>query len=112
MGGRGRSSDLGARQITIHDAIKQREIADVILECTKKREGLIGNDVSTGGGNPRLFKKCACCGEYTIPLGSEYEVCLVCGWIDDKYQNNHSDSLQGKNNTTLIQARTNYQKKK
>ena len=109
MGGRGRSSELGIRQITIGDAIKQREIADIILESTKKRVGLIGSGISGGGGIPRLLKKCACCDEYTVPLGSEYEICSICGWIDDEYQNKHPDSLQGKNNITLTQARVNYQ---
>lgn len=45
---------------------------------------------------PTAFKKCFCCGEYTIPINIEYTICSVCGWIDDKYQNTHPDSLNGK----------------
>jgi hypothetical protein len=67
--------------------------------------------VGVGGGaaSPQLYKKCACCGEYTIPLGSEYEICPVCGWVDDNYQNINPDSLDGKNPVSLLQAKNTYQ---
>lgn len=110
MGGRGRSSGAGFRQMTIDDAQRQHAISDIIRESTKLREA-IGGGVGGGAASPQLYKKCACCGEYTIPMGSEYEMCPACGWIDDNYQNNHPDSLDGKNPVSLLQAKTTYQKK-
>jgi len=104
MGGRGRYSDVGTRQLTIDDAQRQREVADIINEKTIQRavmrEGLGG-----GVGSPRLLKKCACYGEFTIPLGTEYEVCSICGWIDDAFQNRHPHSLDGRNPMSLLEAR-------
>jgi len=109
MGGRGRSSGVGARQISINEAIRLHEVSEIILESQKKREGLLGNGVSGGNAAPRLLKKCACCGEYTITAGSEYEICPICGWIDDSFQNQHPDSLDGKNPMSLLEARALYQ---
>ncbi len=70
----------------------------------KKGSGLIsGPEVQI------KLKKCACCGEYTIPVGSSHHKCSNCGWIDDEFQNTHPDSLNGPNPITLNQARENYQ---
>lgn len=52
--------------------------------------------------------QCCCCGEFTIPRGSQNEICSICGWIDDNYQNTHPDSLNGKNPLTLSKARKQY----
>jgi len=57
------------------------------------------------------MKQCSCCGEYTIPSGTENEVCPICGWIDDKFQNTHPDSLNGRNPICLNDAREAYKKK-
>lgn len=108
MGGRGTSSGRGPRQITIYDEIKRHEIADIINESDRRREYLVGDGKNGGLLSPELFKKCACCGEYTIPVKSEYEICLVCGWIDDPNQNQNPDSLDGRNPITLNQARQEY----
>ena len=108
MGGRGRSSGLGPRQITIYDEVRRREIGDIILESDKRREYLAGDCKNSGSTSPELLKKCACCGEYTIPVKSEYETCPICGWIDDPYQNKNPDSLDGRNPITLNQARKEY----
>jgi rRNA maturation protein Nop10 len=113
MGGRGRDSGIAVRQLTIEDAQRYRQIADIIQEGTQRR---LSTENGVGGGSggstsPRLLKKCMCCGEYTIPIGSTYEVCPICGWIDDKYQNNHPDSLDRKNPMTLLQMKEIYGRK-
>jgi hypothetical protein len=110
MGGRGRSSGVDSRQITIHDVIRQHEIAEIIFESEKKREGLLEVGISGGTATPRLLKKCACCGEYSVAAGTEYETCPICGWIDDTFQNQHPKSLDGKNPISLMEARIIYQK--
>jgi len=112
MGGRGRSSGVGVRQLTIEDALFQNMIHEIIQEGISKRESMGDSGGGVGAGSPALYKKCACCGEYTIPATSEYETCLICGWIDDKYQNTHPDSLDGKNEITLSQARSLFQQTK
>ena len=70
----------------------------------------IGIGVGGGGSvNSQIRrKKCFCCGEFTLPSGTENEVCPVCGWIDDSYQNKHPDSLNGKNPISLNEAREIY----
>ena len=111
MGGRGLHSGVVARQTTIYDQIERQEIADIIQECKRQREALADG----GGGGitpPSLFKKCACCGEYTIPVKTKYETCLTCGWVDDPYQNGHPDSLDGKNPLSLKQAREEFRARK
>lgn len=110
MGGRGRDSGLGARQLTISDALRQHTISDIIQESNAQRAALIGSGFD-GSESPRLFRKCACCGEYTIPMGSKYEECPICNWIDDEYQNSHPDSLNGKNAISLLQAKSSYHTK-
>jgi len=112
MGGRGRSSGVGARQLTIQDALIQSNISEIIKESTAKRESLISSNGGGGAASPVLYKKCACCKEYTIPANSEYETCSICGWIDDKRQNAHPNSFEGKNEITLSQAKLQYQKSK
>lgn len=104
MGGRGIHSGVNVRQTTIYDQIERQEIADIIQESERQRE--VTADGGGGGiTSPSLFKKCACCGEYTIPVKTEYETCLICGWIDDPYQNRHPDSFDGKNPLSLTKAR-------
>lgn len=56
----------GHRQSTISEAL-----------ATYKESRLpIG---ATGKGN----EPCACCGYHTIPRGSAYAICIICGWEDD-----------------------------
>ena len=108
MGGRGRNSGVGTRQITINEVIRQHEISEIILESKNKRDRLFANGVSGSNAAPRLLKKCACCLEYTLTVGSDYETCPLCGWIDDAFQNQHPNSLDGKNPVSLFEARAIY----
>jgi len=110
MGGRGRAFEIGAQQLTIEDIKKQNKISEIIKKSNLKRNAK-GSDVG-GIGSPMLLKKCACCGEYTIPIRSENEICLICGWIDDKYQNKNPASLNGKNPIALAEAQVTYREKK
>ena len=108
MGGRGRESGLVGRQISIDEVQMRNRVIGII----KENEILRTNIMAIGGGGGEksfvLLKKCACCGEYTIPINTEFEECPNCGWIDDPYQNRHKDSLIGKNPLTLTQARKLY----
>ena len=109
MGGRGRSSGLGSRQSTIDDAQRQNIVSGIIKE-SKLRRSVISSGGRGGTASPKLLKKCACCGEYSIPIGTEYEVCPICGWIDDAFQNTHPNSLDGRNPISLLEAQAIYQR--
>lgn len=54
-------------------------------------------------------KKCACCGKYTLPPGSAYEICPVCGWEDDEVQNDNPSLAGGANEMSLEEAKKAYQ---
>lgn len=65
----------------------------------------------TAGGSIAIatkIKPCFCCGAFSLPAISEYEVCDICGWIDDPYQNKHPDSTNGRNPISLNDAREQY----
>ena len=115
MGGRGKSAIKGNRQYTIEEHAKRMEIEKIVLKNKELRDNSIpasgvsdANGRAGGSGIPQLYKKCACCEEYSIPVKSKFEVCGVCGWIDDPYQNVHPNSLDGKNPLTLVQAKEGY----
>ncbi|MDR1295487.1 MAG: hypothetical protein LBK59_11170 [Bifidobacteriaceae bacterium] len=44
---------------------------------------------------------CACCGFPTLPPGSIYEICALCGWQDDGIQNDDPDLAGGANKLSL-----------
>ena len=56
--------------------------------------------------------KCPCCGHYTFiePTGNTYDICPVCFWEDDGWQQDNPDEAGGANAVSLNQARINYQK--
>jgi hypothetical protein len=86
--------------------ILTRDVERIKQEADKIRASM--DSSSGGGGVATIMKQCFCCEEYSIPAGTEYEVCPICGWIDDKYQNRHLDSLDGKNSNSLNEAREKY----
>ncbi|QEY35874.1 hypothetical protein FL966_00870 [Caproiciproducens galactitolivorans] len=53
-------------------------------------------------------KQCACCGEYSLPPDSEFEICPICGWEDDDVQNDNPQLEGGANEMSLEQARKKY----
>jgi len=54
---------------------------------------------------------CPCCGQKTIGLLGDYEICSICNWEDDPYQSEHPDYSGGANKLSLNQARLVYQEK-
>ena len=57
-------------------------------------------------------KRCACCGELTLPDYSVYYICPVCGWEDDDIQNDNPDFSGGANDMSLNQAKEAYKTSK
>ena len=97
MGGRGTDSRyFGPKQMDFN-LIQQ----DLIEKGRAETAGHAGRESK----EPIAFSICACCEEYTIPFDSEFVVCPICGWIDDHFQNMHTDSTKGKNSICLHEAR-------
>lgn len=55
-------------------------------------------------------KRCACCGHYTLPKDSIFEICEVCGWQDDEVQNEKPDYRGGANQMSLNEAKAAYKR--
>ncbi len=108
MGGRGTESSL-VNQINLQDVIDREEIDKIMDHAERIRQG------NTSEGNiieELKFKECVCCESRTIPINSANHRCPVCGWIDDEYQNNNPDSLDGPNNISLRKAKQIWRKGK
>jgi len=56
-------------------------------------------------------KQCSCCGEKTLDKDSIFEICSVCGWQDDEFQNENPDYAGGANEINLNQAKKQYREK-
>jgi len=54
--------------------------------------------------------KCPCCGHYTFdePTGNTYDICPVCFWEDDGWQQDDPEKAGGANKVSLNQAKKNY----
>jgi uncharacterized Zn finger protein (UPF0148 family) len=55
-----------------------------------------------------LKHKCPVCGKTIFEEEGYYEVCEVCGWIDDLYQEEFSDEGGLANDMSLNEARAAY----
>lgn len=51
---------------------------------------------------------CKCCGCAAMDTDEEYDICPVCFWERDFYQEKNSDYDGGANSVSLKQARKNY----
>lgn len=52
--------------------------------------------------------KCPVCGKFEFPRIGSYDICDVCGWCDDDYQEEFPDEDRLANQLSLNQARTAY----
>lgn len=111
MGGRGISSGANINQITIEQHQDRVKVGEIIKNAEIARNKVATNE-EKDKRIPMLYKKCFCCGEFTIPLNSKYLKCYICGWIDDDFQNTHIYSLKGMNEICLDEARKLYLKPK
>ena len=57
-------------------------------------------------------KRCACCGQESLPPNSIFEICPICGWQDDEVQNDEPDFVGGANGMSLNQAKVAYRQGK
>lgn len=52
--------------------------------------------------------KCSVCGKYEFHEKDDYDVCPVCGWENDGFQNENPDYAGGANQMSLNEARKAY----
>lgn len=57
-------------------------------------------------------KKCACCGEFSLPKNSIFEICPVCNWQDDELQNENPAYKGGANQMSLNEAKEQFERLK
>ncbi len=93
---------------------ENRDYQMSLLEAVPVRSKPKGIEVGAivGGGvvvTAHKLKLCFCCGNYSLPIGTVNEICLICGWIDDEFQNKHPDSASGRNAISLNEARARFQ---
>ena len=53
---------------------------------------------------------CPVCGKFEFEGHASYDICEVCGWEDDGFQERHPDEDGGANHMSLNQAREAYAK--
>lgn len=114
MGGRGITVSSNNTQIGMDQYLLRQEIEQLhaTWEALRQENGEQDNTSNQMGAesssrnHPRnLFKRCACCRQFTLPAYSEYEICPICGWIDDPNQNRDPSLLRGANSMSLEEAR-------
>lgn len=49
---------------------------------------------------------CPCCGEKTLCFDDEFDICEICGWIDDPLQHDDPDDTEGQNPMSLNEAKS------
>lgn len=54
--------------------------------------------------------KCPVCGKYEFAEVDDYDVCQVCGWENEDFQNRNPDFAGGANDMSLNQAREAYKR--
>lgn len=108
MGGRGTYAKVSANQLSFKTLADKEKTLQIIEESEEIRKNLRHSPSGKESNVQHAYKKCACCGEYVIPLGTEYQACIICGWIDDNYQNKNPDDTEGKNKISLNEARRRY----
>lgn len=112
MGGRGKIIGTQAYQATIDDQLRQNNISKIIEINEEYRDKIVSGDMKSDNKNTEVaYKKCACCGEYSIEVGGTNQKCDICGWIDDKFQNENPKSENGPNPISLNQAKSLFFKK-
>lgn len=108
MGGRGVYARINANQLSFKTLADKEKAQKIIEESEEIRKNLGDSHLRRESKVQHAYRKCACCGEYVIPLGIDYQTCIICGWIDDDYQNRNPDATEGKNTISLNEARRIY----
>ncbi len=109
MGGRGASSGIDGNQITIWHYEDKKKVEEIVRNADVIRDSLGIEEIKAGKFH-KTYRRCFCCGKFTVPLDSVNAKCPVCGWIDDEHQNTHIYSTEGANGLCLAETRRLYLK--
>lgn len=112
MGGRGIKSPINVLQQTLSDYNHKERVHELIKEYSEYRIQKKNLKIDEDINQQQLYEACACCNFRVIPINSEFEVCPICGWIDDPFQNVNSNNPNGKNGISLIEAKRRFNNKK
>lgn len=52
--------------------------------------------------------KCPVCGKFEFPYVGSFDVCEVCGWEDDDFQERHPDEEGGANRLSMNEYRAKF----
>ncbi|MDY0100431.1 MAG: CPCC family cysteine-rich protein [Bacilli bacterium] len=52
-----------------------------------------------------MKKCCACCGEFSLESNLDGAICLFCGWVKDRQQEENIHLKNGRNKLSLAEAR-------
>ena len=55
---------------------------------------------------------CPCCGQYAFSGANTFEICEICGWENNRVQNEYPDFAGGANHMSLNEARKAFQEGK
>ena len=115
MGGRGAFAGKSNAQMDMRTYLQRQEIEHILLQHRKQQMSSESSGNKIGGSYGGLTeqknkqKQCQCCFRYSLPPNSEFEVCTICGWIDDPNQNADPDLEVGSNPISLNEARRRWQ---
>lgn len=103
---------------------KKRRIPEVVLGGNISLSGTQGGSSTSGAqplpeedidnlnqlvaNNEQSLKACACCGELSLDVKSEYAICPICGWQDDPEQNANPTLKNKSNKMSLEEAKVAY----
>jgi hypothetical protein len=79
---------------------------EVLLKCIRA----LKIEIEELTGAPEKLLACPCCGYQTIAYRGNYDICRVCWWEDDGYDNESASAISGANKISLVEGRANFLK--
>ena len=119
MGGRGIHAVNHNAQITLEQYMFRQRIKEIHNRWRDKQQEEVqvntlvkdGESIKTAKKKTIALKRCACCRSFSIPAFTQYEICPICGWVDDPCQNRDPNLEEGSNPFSLNKARQRWKEK-
>ncbi|CCK78790.1 CPCC family cysteine-rich protein [Desulfobacula toluolica] len=87
--------------VWLHDRLKAVS-NDYLLKYLKN----INIQTNCIEGNPPLLQSCPCCGYKTLSSLGNYDICIVCKWENNGYDNTYGiDDMNNPNHSSLMESR-------
>lgn len=101
--------DLNQYEKPFIDGINGESISQLENEFRKHRREKPDYNFLIQHKNPHIYICPVCLKHYFSDIGS-HEICPICKWQDDLYQEDNPESDGGANHVSLVEARENYSK--